>query len=253
MKIDLLMLRKELNKTQAEMAQLFGISRVKYSEAEKLNWIEDRYIYEHVKKGLDVIVPPNDFFDYTSYSLVLNMLVQNMLAENGDAEEASEFLKLTQTDVAEALGITQPYISILLSRFTCLYDRKGPLSRMFQPFFQPFVLVENSEDNFRRYVNDIFVEKDSPVIVADSHRSYSSLAVMYNLKMCNKSRRDLARFLGISMTDLSAMLNSNVDMGKHEEELKSYFQKFLVPFYKKMGQYIMVEAGVNLHTIVSYI
>lgn len=244
MKIDLLMLRKSLRKTQKEMAEIFYISRQKYSNAEQIGWIEDRYIYDMLKRGEKIIVPPQDFFEYTSYSLILNITVKNLISLQRD-----DTRRLTQDDIAKCMAISQPYISMLTSKFVCLYDRKAQLDRLFTPYFQPFIELKDRPGNYIHYVNDIYIDPYGVIIQAEPTRQFSAVAILYNLKMVSKSKRNLAAYLQMSISDFDKKIHDNYDFVLYAEELLAYFPKFLVPFYKEQGYYHMVESNMDIASI----
>ena len=244
MKIDLFMLRKSLKKTQKEMAEMFHISRQKYCNAEQMDWIEDRYIYEMVKRGDRFIVPPHDFFEYTSYSLILNITIKNLIALQHDDSK-----RLTQNDIAKCMAISQPYISIITSKFVCLYDRKTQLDRLFAPYFQPFIELIDKPGYYVHYINDKYIDQYGEIIQADQKHQFSAAAILYNLKMTGRSKRSLALYLHMSISEFDTKIHDNYDFVAFEKELLEYFPRFLVPFYKEQGRYHMLEASVDVAAV----
>lgn len=245
LKIDLFTLRKELNLSQKEMAKQLGICRVKYVDAESMNWLEDRYVYEQARKGVNVIRLPKDFFAYTSFSLLLNILAHSIMME-GLGSSVKKNRIHTQEDVANILGITQPYVSMLLKSFSSIYDRKASLIKIYDPYLQPFYPI--GDGLYKRYVNDSYQEPDAP-IAKGREDIYSVLAVLYNFRMKKKNQRTVAEEMGISLKDLQYAIRTNT-LSEYADLLEKFFSPFLVPFYQEGNTFHMIGSEDNLDNIL---
>lgn len=245
MKVNLYSARKKLKLSKQEMARQIGICRAKYIDAENMSWIEDRYVYDQARKGMNVIQTPADFYVYTSFSLLLNVVANNLMMEGASAAEKRKKIH-TQEDVAQALGISQPYVSMLLKKFNSMYDRKKTLAKLYDPYLQPFYPA--GDGLYKRYVNDVFKDPDAPAAQAQGN-VYSVLAFHYNLRMKKKTLKTAAEEMGMSLDDLQNAIRTNT-LADLARQLDQCLDPFLVPFYQEDGAFHMVSADDDLGNIL---
>lgn len=117
-----------------EMAKFTEIMPIYYAKYEEEGEIPSKYIYRLWLKLPDFPVP-NDFFDYTSHTLMVNMKLHNM----------------TQSQIAKMFGMSnQSTISSMLSQNIPMYELKECFHN-FQPLFIPKIKIE--QDNYIAYEN----------------------------------------------------------------------------------------------------
>jgi len=250
MKIDLLKIRQNLGKTQLDMARTFGICRGKYIKSEQKGEIEDRYVYRCILNDQELIVNqqlPEDFFDYTTYTLLLNLLIYNTVC--GMTGKG-----MTQDELAKKLGYTQPYISLMLKKFFCLYDMKEKLVELFIPYFIPMVATQEPRI-FKKFVNVEYPYEMDLVICQRrgdslSNSPYAGIAIAYNMQIYDIKPMELAKQLDMEEEEMLCLLRENADMSGYEAVIKDVFPQFLIPFYNDGSGYVMVGTSDNLQNIM---
>lgn len=127
MKYDLKKVREDYGFTIKEMGNFIGIMPTYYSKYEEEGEIPSKYIYKLWLKLNDFPIP-DDFFWYTSFTLMANM----------------KYHKMTQSDIAKMFGFgNQSTISSLFSKNIPMYELKESFNK-----FKPLIIVlQISDDN----------------------------------------------------------------------------------------------------------
>lgn len=129
MKYDLKAVRKLYGYSVQEMANFTEIMASYYSKYEEEGEIPSKYIYRLWLKIPDFPVP-EDFFHYTSFTLVVNM----------------KYYGLTQTQIAKMFEISnQSTISSLFSQNIPMYELKDKFHK-FDPLIIPTIAKEKKKD-----------------------------------------------------------------------------------------------------------
>ncbi len=127
---DLEKVRNQYHLTPKQMGALMGIREVFYKKYESRNELPSKYVYMLWEK-LENFPIPEDFFYFTSFTLLANMKYHNM----------------TQKEVAEALGFAnQTTISNFIQDNIPMYEKKQEFIRAFSPLIVPYA-IENYETN----------------------------------------------------------------------------------------------------------
>lgn len=120
MKYNLKKVRESYKYSQAQMAEFIGVSKGCYRKFEQRGELPSKYVYVYWTKLKDFPLP-NDFFWYTSYTLLINMKIH----------------KMKQADVARMFGIPrQSTISNYLGTNRPMYEKKEYFDE-FDPLYVP--------------------------------------------------------------------------------------------------------------------
>ncbi len=132
MKISLKEIREQYGLSKTEFASLIGLKELFYSRYEYRGELPSKYVYTLWSK-LDNFPVPEDFFFFTSFTLVVNMKYHGM----------------TQKEVAEFFDISnQSTISGYLQDNIPMYEKKEYFLK-FNPFVVP-AIVWPFEGHYKR-------------------------------------------------------------------------------------------------------
>lgn len=136
MKFDLKAVRTKYNKTKEEFCELIGISEQSYNKYEKQGEIPSKYLLL-LWKNLEDFPLPDDFFLYTSFTMLTNMKYHNM----------------TQKDIAEWFDISnQSTISGYMTENIPMYEKKNCFEK-FDPLIIP--MIRDSKDNSLKNITEL--------------------------------------------------------------------------------------------------
>ena len=183
MKYDLEKVRKTYAMTTEKFAEICGIAPYYYDIYEKKGEIPCKYIY-NLKKEIQDLPVPEDFFFYSSFSLIANMKYHHM----------------KQVEVAEKFQVMQQTISHYVTGAPFLmYEWKDK----FLNTFSPFIIV--TECVVRNDNGDIFMQSIDNYISKGNLMSYdrkkeykvfreeTGITVVEHRKMRNQENTDLLR------------------------------------------------------------
>lgn len=123
MKIELRDIRKSYGMNKTDFAALMGLKEMFYSQYEARGELPSKYVYVLWTK-LDDFPIPDDFFYFTSFTLLANMKYHNM----------------TQTEIARFFDISnQSTISGYLRENIPMYEKKEYFLK-FEPFILPVIV-----------------------------------------------------------------------------------------------------------------
>lgn len=130
MKFDLYDVRVNKYKyTIEKFAKFAGIGKAYYAKYEKEGEIPSKYIFNLWTRLPDFPIP-NDFFYYTSVTLLVNM----------------KYHRLSQKEIAELFGLeTQASVSKYTNGQYPMYEKKECFKNVFDPLIIPFILNEDEE------------------------------------------------------------------------------------------------------------
>lgn len=129
MKYDLKKVRQAYGFSMREMGNFLGFMPIYYSKYEEEGEIPSKYIYKLWLK-IDDFPIPDDFFCYTSFTLIVNM----------------KYHKLTQKEVAAMFNISsQSTISTLLTENIPMYELKEYFNK-FDPLIIPVMADKTNKD-----------------------------------------------------------------------------------------------------------
>lgn len=124
MKYDLKLIREKFDISTKDLSKYFGIEEKYCAQYEEIGEIPSKYVYM-LWKRLPGTPIPEDFFAYTSYTLLINM----------------KYHGLTQTDIKEMFGFkNQSTVSKYMSSNIPMYEMKNFFIENFNPLIMPVQL-----------------------------------------------------------------------------------------------------------------